>query len=232
MIRRHRGREQPPGPRSPADLSIEAVPWDLDLVTPEYWYCLSGNPEKDRVQVPASVDEQLGSRPEWEVYREGIVGALLGLSEAVSEMAGKVCAAFRWEMTDHGLVTATVIVRCYERPEGPVDAELAVMTGIAKERQAGEEMAPHVSTPDLPLGPAVRRQVVVQPSAPRRSEKPPLRMMVDYWVPLEFAPTRTLGIAASTANLASASTIVPEFDEIAAGCMLRPASDAGGDPEQ
>lgn len=210
--------ERPPG--AAADLSAEDAPWELEFLTPEFWYFLSGRPEQDRSQVPADVDDQLSQRPEWYGYREAMIGPMLGLSERVGRLAGRVCAAFRWEMTDFGLVTATIIVRCYERSAGAVDAELGTLTAWALEQDAIDEHPPDVSAVNLRLGRAVRREVVIQPPA-AGGEKTPMRLAVDHWVPLDFAPTRMLAIKASTANLAMATTLVPEFDAMADGCIVR-----------
>lgn len=195
--------------------------WTVGLRLPEHWFVISGQPEKDQEQAPAEVDAELRRRPELEVFRDAMLDPLLGLSGTLARLSGRVCAALRWELTDYGLVTATVIVRCYERPAGPVDGEVEVMGALASEQQPMDEFAPQVSVVDLTLGRAVRREVVIQPPAERDTTSP-LRLMVDHWVPLNFAPTRTLGIRASTANLAMSATLVPEFDAIAQGCVIRP----------
>ncbi|MBO0693057.1 MAG: hypothetical protein J2P58_09185 [Acidimicrobiaceae bacterium] len=199
---------------------MSSAPWDLDFFTPEFWYFLSGRPEKDRSQVRVDVDAQLGRRPEWQGYRDAMINPMLGFAEHVGRLPGQLCAAFRWEMTDYGLVTATVIVRCYERSAGPVDAELRTIAEWASERDPIDEHPPDVSAVNLRLGPAVRREVVIQPPAVG-GKQTPLRLAVDHWVPLEFAPTVTLAIKAGTANLAMAATLIPEFDAIADRCVVR-----------
>lgn len=210
-----------PAPDPRAGRSGEAVWWRLQLRLPEHWFLVSGDPERDRLEAPADVDTEVRHRPELESYREFMLDPLLGLSGRLESMSGGICAAFRWDLTDYGLVTATVVVRCYERPAGPVDTEVATMRSLASVQQSIDEFAPHVSEVDLPLGRAVRREVVIQPPA-TGDEKAPLRLTVDHWVPLDFAPTRTLGIRAGTSNLAMALTLVPEFDAIAEACVLQP----------
>lgn len=195
--------------------AAEAPAVSLDF--PPGWFTLQCDPEIDRELVPAAVaarlavDSGIGAQ-------DAIVKVLLGWSQTAAD-EGAFLAAMRWVRdATFGMGVATLTVRAFARDPGTVAAELERLRPLLAEVTPADEFPPRLQAEQLPVGPSLRMEAVRRPSAPST----PLRLVIEYWIPLEDAggAPGTVQLSFGTSNLALADELSSEFDLIAFSLLL------------
>jgi hypothetical protein len=196
----------------------ERPPWQVRLALPPVWYGLSCDPVIDRQQVTAEVDDYIRglAHPEkWHTgdLRAGMIESLLSWSSGAAGLGGEV-AAMRWDDDEtFGMGIATLLVKRLERDGGPVEGELEALRPLLARQLPNDEFAPRVADVMLGVGPGLRMEAVRQPPD-IGGQAQHLRLVVEYWVPVEDADLVQMSFG--TTNLALASVMTEEFGFIAA----------------
>lgn len=178
---------------------------DLKMDYPPGWLVAGGAP------IPEQVAEWIGQRPDLADFRELMVDAAAKWNRAC-ESRGAVMSAVRYDVSA-------------DEPVTPVFGYLEVTTVAAGGRSLAEvaaeaypddgrdEVAPATSTFETASGPALRSEFV------RAGKQGKLRMSVQYLVPIP-ATDDALFLSFSHGNLAANSTLVAEYDRIAASARV------------
>jgi hypothetical protein len=192
---------------------------DVYLALPPTWSYIACDEEQAAVDVPAQVDARIAEEPELAVYREAVIGPMLGLSRTVAATPGGLFAARRWDMVGGHLVMGTLIAKLLGRPEGPPGEELDRLRSFVATPSGLDHVPPRLERVTLRTGEALRVEALRQPPD-IGSEKQPLRLVVEFWAPLQD-DLGTVKLSFSTACFASAPLIVSELDAMAACFELR-----------
>ncbi len=192
------------------------IPSGIRVKLPPKWFALglAGNEDTGAAGVARQVDQRISLQPELRVFRQAMIDPLLSLSGNLARQPGRLFAALRWDKEGASLIMATLIVTRYRREPMPLLDALESIAGLVATRQRTDEFDPRVSRRSLQLGEAVRMEALREPE-PKEGARQPLRLVIDHWIPVAGA-TATIKVACSTASLAYASFLVPEFDAIAA----------------
>jgi hypothetical protein len=191
--------------------------WQAQLRLPPVWFGLTCDKAVDRAQVPPQVDDyirHMTSTKKWRIrkLRAGMVDSLLSWSAGAASLGAEV-AAMRWDEDEtFGMGIVTLMVRRLERDRGPVGPELETLRQMLAKESPNDEFPPRVADVALAIGPGLRMEAVRQPSDVN-GQPQHLRLVVEYWIPVDDVDLVQMNFA--TSNLALAPVMTEEFEVIA-----------------
>jgi hypothetical protein len=197
--------------------------WQAQLRLPPVWFGLTCDQAVDRAQVPPQVDDyirHMTSTKKWQIrkLRAGMVDSLLSWSAGAAGLGAEV-AAMRWDEDEtFGMGIATLMVRRLERDRGPVVNELETLRPLLAKETPTDEFPPRVADVALAIGPGLRMEAVRQPSDVNGQPRH-LRLVVEYWIPVDDVDLVQMSFA--TSNLALAPVMTEEFEVIATNFEYR-----------
>jgi hypothetical protein len=192
--------------------SGERPPWQVDLAVPPWWFTLTCDPDIDSVQVPEQVDERINREPALQPFRQGMIDSLMQWSASAKGLGAEL-AAMRWDQDDtFGMGVATLMVTRLMRDPGPPDDELNRLRPMLAEVLPSDEYPPRITDVTLGVGEGLRMEAVRQPPDVDGHNQP-LRLVVEYWIPVEDVDL--IQMSFGTNNLALAADMSEEFELIA-----------------
>lgn len=190
--------------------------WDLRVDLPEEWFSVPLGPEADLDELERQLVARAERDPAAAEVRSELRTMLVGCA-ASARARGADSTAVRWEPDElDGFSSATLDTFLLARPPGPVADELDRLQMVVATRRNGDFDQPAVEICALPVGDAVRVQVITEvppevDASPREGTL--LVETVQYWLPIADHGDVVL-FAFATPNLAGAEALVGEFDEV------------------